>query len=99
MNEAVRSLEAEIAYEDKINDAIYRFNVKPQRGISVLCSAFNVDCTPKNIAHLMHTVNGLEGMKIGDYLSRPENAEILKEYYSQINLKKPLLNELRKAIG
>ena len=92
-------LEAEIQRENELNDAIYRFNVKPHRGISNLCSVLGVDPTAKNIAHLMHTVNGLEGIKIGEYLSRPENTEILKEYFREMNLKQPILPALRKAFG
>ena len=99
MNEAEMRLEAEIARENELNDAIYRFNVKPHRGISVLCSVCGYDMTSQNIAHLMHTVNGLEGIKIGDYLSRPENTEILKCYYRVFDLKKPLLEALRTALG
>ena len=93
------SLEAEIQRENELNDAIYRFNVKPHRGISVLCSVLGVDPTPQNIAHLMHTVNGLEGIKIGNFLSRPENTEILKCYFREINLKQPILPALRRAFA
>ena len=99
MSEAEMRLEAEIARENELNDAIYRFNVKPHRGISVLCSVLGVDMNPENIAHLMHTVNGLEGIKIGDFLSRPENQSILKAYYREIDLRKPILPALRAALG
>jgi cytohesin len=100
MSEADISLEAEIARENELNDAIYRFNVKPQRGITVLCAVYGVEADPPNIARLIHTINGLEGKRIGDFLSRPENSEILREYYRQINLSnKPLLAALRAALG
>ena len=100
MSEADLSLEAEIARENELNDAIYRFNVKPQRGIATLCSVCGVEMNPKNIAQLIHTINGLEGEKIGNFMSRVENSEILREYYRQIDLSgKPILDALRCALG
>lgn len=98
-NQSVSSLEAEIAREDELRDAVYRFNVRPITGILHLVSVLGADRSPQSIAHIMHMMNGLEGTKIGEYLSKPENAEILRCYFRELDLRKPFLESMRVALS
>lgn len=98
-NKAASSLEAEIAREDELRDAIYKFNVKPRNGIIHLMSALGSDGSPQSIAHIMHMMNGLEGQKIGEYLAKPDNAEILRCYFRELNLRLPFLQAMRSALS
>jgi brefeldin A-inhibited guanine nucleotide-exchange protein len=89
----------EIEREDEIQPAIYAFNRRPRRGISALCLAHHLPETPQTIAQLLHKVPGLLGSKIGEYLSQRENAEILTEYFNQVDLRGDFLTALRKGLN
>ncbi|KAH0792706.1 Sec7 domain containing protein [Histomonas meleagridis] len=93
------ALALELEAEDKIQDAIYQFNVKPKNGISILCNVLNYDQSPRSIAHILHTTSGLLGDKIGDYLSAEENKEIAKAYFNELELTGPFLPAMRKALS
>lgn len=88
----------ELATEDHLQPAILEFNQKPSAGVPLLCRACNVEETPAEIARIFHTVHGLIGEQIGDYLARDENHEILCEYFRQLHLTLPFLDALRKAL-
>ncbi|KAH0795330.1 Sec7 domain containing protein [Histomonas meleagridis] len=89
----------EIEDEDKTQPAIFAFNSNPKIGINDLCHVYNVNPDPENIAHLLHTVDGLLGDKIGEYLSRRGNSEILLAYFDEIKMDGPIIDALRKALS
>jgi hypothetical protein len=89
----------EMAREDEVQAAVYAFNLRPRRGISSLCAAYQEPETPFAIAHLLHTVPGLLGKQIGEYLSRRENEFILLEFFNQLDLRYPFLPALRQALS
>ncbi|KAH0787852.1 Sec7 domain containing protein [Histomonas meleagridis] len=93
------ALALELEEEDKMQDAIYQFNVKPTKGIANLCNVLNYDQSPRSIAHILHKTSGLLGDKIGDYLSRPENKEIAKAYFNELELSGSFLSAMRKALS
>lgn len=89
----------EIEKEDKRNDAVYQFNISPKKGISKLCEFLRYDNSPKSIAHILHTTEGLLGDKIGDYLSKEENREIALAYFNELELTGNFITAMRKALS
>ncbi|EAX96469.1 Sec7 domain containing protein [Trichomonas vaginalis G3] len=92
-------VDQDLAEEDGLIEAVYRFNVNPKKNIGYLCEYKGLECNPKNIAHLMHTVPGLLGDQIGDYLARAGNEELLRAYFNELDLKKPFLDALRVSLN
>lgn len=91
-------LEAEIAHEDAITEAVYQFNRNPRVGIQKLIATCGASVSPPSIAHLMHTAPGLDGTKIAEYLSKTENLSILHCYYNEMNLKGDFLPAMRRSM-
>ncbi|OHT06688.1 Sec7 domain containing protein [Tritrichomonas foetus] len=91
------SIAREIYLEDQIQPAVFAFNRCPGDGVSRLCEAFSLPETPRNIAHIMHIVPGLIGTKIGEFLSKRKNEEILYCYFSEVDMHLPFLEALRTA--
>jgi hypothetical protein len=89
----------EIARENEIQAATYAFNAKPTKGVGALCKAFDQPERPDAIAHLLHTVPGLLGKQIGEFLSRTESIAILLAYFLEMDLCAPFLDALRRALG
>lgn len=99
MTQPAAPVDQDLAEEDGLIEAVYRFNVNPRKNIGYLCEYKGVEPTPKNIAHLMHTVPGLLGDQIGDYLARAGNEELLTAYFMELDLKKPFLDALRVSLN
>ena len=92
-------LELEIEREQKKSEVIFLWNQHPSKNIGQLCEFFKVPETPRSIAHLMHVVPGLLGTKIGDYLSKDGNQEILKCYFNEADLKVSFVPAMRIALS
>ncbi|OHT17192.1 hypothetical protein TRFO_41223 [Tritrichomonas foetus] len=90
---------AEFQEEDRINDAVYRFNIDPKKGIRCLCEVMNTSESPNNIAHLLHTVEGLIGEKIGDFLSYEGNEEIAISYFDEMPFEDNIVDALRTGLS
>jgi len=80
-------------------DVISLFNTKPHENIEGLCRHFRMEPTPRNIAHLLHSIKGLNGQQIGNFLARRGSEDILNEYFMKIDLMKPFIDALRVALG
>lgn len=89
----------ELDVEDKLSEAIYRFNVHPKSGILQLCAFYNVPNTPEEIAHILHTTEGLIREKIGEYLSDEKSEPILFAYFQELNLQLPFIKAIRKSLS
>ncbi|KAK8885009.1 hypothetical protein M9Y10_044137 [Tritrichomonas musculus] len=89
----------ELDVEDKLSEAIYRFNVHPKSGILQLCDFYNVPNTPEEIAHILHTTEGLISEKIGEYLSDEKSEPILFAYFQELNLQMPFIKAIRKSLS
>ena len=61
--------------EALLQDAVFAFNVHSRVGALQLCKAYGLQENERNIAHLLHTVDGLIGKVIGEYLSKKEESE------------------------
>jgi hypothetical protein len=99
MDSVSPEIQMKLQQEDQIQNGVYAFNIKPNRGVAVLCAAYKVDPTPKNIAHCLHIVPGLLSEQIGQYLARPENTEVLKCYFLELSLLPSFLDALRQALN
>jgi hypothetical protein len=91
-------LQQEIEQEDQFRPAIYEFNRKPTRGITLLCQAHGLDESPQSKAHVLHLVPGLLSSQIGEYLSRIDNREVLQAYFLEMDFHMSFLDGLRKAL-
>ena len=89
----------DLEQEEAIQEAVFQFNTNPKEGVLKLCEVHNLQPTPRNISNLMHTVPGLLGDKIGEFLSRRENQPILQYYFDKFNLKCPFIPALRVALS
>ena len=90
---------SEILREDEVQPAIFAFNTNPSKGISLLCQAFRVSPTPKGIANILHVAPGLLSTRVGEFLAKRENQEILTAYFMQIDLHCPFVQALRIALS
>ena len=89
----------EISREDELQPAIFQFNVRPSKGIPMLCQAFRVPVNPKSIANILHMTPGLMSTRVGEFLAKKENEEILAAYFQQVDLQYPFVEALRMALG
>jgi hypothetical protein len=89
----------EINREDELQPAVFQFNTNPRRGVTMLCEIFRVAETPKAVALIFHHCPGLLGSRIGEYLAKKENQEILSAYFLQLDLQFPFLQALRQALS
>ena len=96
---SVSNLYKIIDQEDKEIEISYLFNKNPVKYISNLCKFYGKEETPIEIARLMRNTPGLLGEKIGEYLSRKENTEILNAYFMDLNLKTNLIQAMRNALS
>ena len=93
------SIAREVYLEDQIQPAVFEFNQCPGEGVSRLCSAFSLPVTPRNVAHILHIVPGLIGVKIGEFLAKRRNEDILNCYFNEIDMHLPFLEALRTALS
>jgi hypothetical protein len=85
--------------EDARIEVVYQFNSNPKKNIAALCAYFKQDPTPPNIARLLRTTEGLLGDKIGDYLVRPENTEVLRAYFDDLDFKVDFVEAMRRGLS
>lgn len=90
---------SEISREDELQPAVFAFNTNPSKAIPYLCQVFGVNPSPANIARILHIAPGLLSTRIGDFLAKRDNQEILTQYFLQIDLKLPFVAALRVALG
>ena len=89
----------EISREDELQPAIFQFNVRPSKGIPLLCQAYRVPMNPKSIANILHMTPGLMSIRVGEFLAKKENEDILTAYFQQVDLQYPFVEALRMALG
>jgi hypothetical protein len=89
---------AEIDFEDRVQPAIFAFNSSPSDGIGQLCDALGAPRDPSSISRLLRTVSGLVGRRVGEFLSRPENSEILRAYFRDLRIELPFLDALHHCL-
>ncbi|KAH0787535.1 Sec7 domain containing protein [Histomonas meleagridis] len=85
--------------EDKRVEAIYQFNSNPKKNINKLCEYYKKPATPENIAELLHTVPGLLGEQIGNYLTTVDNQDILLAYLKRLDLHTDIVEAMRRALS
>jgi hypothetical protein len=89
----------EIEMENWKQREIFAFNRRLARGIPLLCESFGVRCAPRLVAHIFHVVAGLLARRIGEYLSGPENKEMLLCCFFELDLEYPFLTVVRAALN
>ncbi|OHS94839.1 Cytohesin-3 [Tritrichomonas foetus] len=89
----------ELEVEDQLTEAVYNFNVSPKTGIKKLCEFYHVPSTPENMAHILHTTDGLMSEKIGEFLSDGKSESILLAYFKEMDLNMSFINAIRKFIS
>eukprot|EP01119_Soliformovum_irregulare_P001357 TRINITY_DN1107_c0_g1_i7.p1 TRINITY_DN1107_c0_g1~~TRINITY_DN1107_c0_g1_i7.p1 ORF type:complete len:513 (-),score=95.53 TRINITY_DN1107_c0_g1_i7:25-1563(-) len=57
-----------------------KFNRKPERGVQYMIESGLTTGNPRDIAEFLYHADNLNFEKLGDYLSRPDNTEILRCY-------------------
>lgn len=93
------SIARQIQLEDKMQPAVYEFNRNPTDGVPLLCDVFKLPIAPKNIAHILHIVPGLNGTRIGEYLSKKKNEETLFFFFREVDMHFPFVEGLRSAFS
>lgn len=88
----------ELLKEEAAQDAVFSFNLDPNKGIIDLCNNHNVDIdSPSGVAHALRNSHGLIGAKIGSFLLETDKEPILKEFFKTFDLKGPILSALRSV--
>jgi hypothetical protein len=105
----VSRLMTETHAEDKIHqlleqeeqriEAVYQFNASPTRNIGRLCEFFGRAATPADVAHVLHSTQGLLGAKIGEFLARPEHEAFLRAYFDAVDLRTNFLEAMRRGLS
>lgn len=93
------SIARQIQLEDKMQPAVSEFNNNPSDGVPLLCNVFSLPLLPKNIAHILHIVPGLNGTRIGEYLSKKKNEEILYFFFREVDMHFSFVEGLRSAFS
>ena len=85
--------------EDRLQDAVYRFNTSPEEGISDLISVCGSDGTPYSVADLLKTVPGLLPEVIGEFLSSRDHAEVTIAFFHTMNLEGSMTQAMHTALS
>ncbi|TFK67907.1 Sec7-domain-containing protein [Pluteus cervinus] len=76
-----------------------RFNTKPKAGIAYLEENNVVNTKAESLAHFLKSCNKLDKRLIGDFISRPDNTEVLKAFIGLFDFKdKPVADAMREML-
>eukprot|EP00741_Cyanophora_paradoxa_P005196 tig00000852_g5036.t1 len=76
-------------HKKELGEAVVKFNMGPKKGIKYLVETGKVDGSPGSIAAFLRTTEGLDKVKVGDYLGEGDkfNIEVLYAYVDMLDFK------------